>query len=218
MWKKTVNDAIVYVSKHPGKAIEKVNDAVNDQLADAGNDAITLVRYAGTKKSQRTSGFVAKLMVKYGAFFLAPEEAELSKVSNTPSFFEYESAFKGGAKGDLLTGKVDGISTLEGNHLPTVNGMQQAGLVIPYNDASAIQMLFVEHRHLISTGRSAEAIAFRTQEAELLKSGKFMEAFDLNAAEIRKAYGDKYDRALQEARQYYEENIVPKLKEQQKSN
>ncbi|WP_138729707.1 hypothetical protein [Pedobacter helvus] len=76
----------------------------------------------------------------------------------------------------------------------------------------------MEHRQFISTGRGAAAKAFRATEASLLKQGKFMEAFDMNAVSIRGQYGNKYDGALKEARDYYEKNIVPKLKEQQKGN
>ena len=119
-----------------------------------------------------------------------------------------------GAKGDLLTGK--GI--LEGNHLPTMNGLTQAGLIVAYKDASALQMILLEQRQFISTGCGAAAKAFRATEASLLKQGKFMEAFDLNAVSIRAQYGNKYDEGLKEARDYYEKNIVPKLKAQQKKN
>ena len=44
-----------------------------------------------------------------------------------------------------------------------------------------------------------------------------MEAFDLNANAIRKQFGNKYDKALNQARKHYQENVVPKLKEQIKN-
>jgi len=55
------------------------------------------------------------------------------------------------------------------------------------------------------------AVAFRRQEAALLSQGKYMEAFDLNVQRIKSAYGNKYNGAIQEARSYYEKEIVPIL-------
>ncbi|MBX2923990.1 MAG: hypothetical protein KF746_17455 [Chitinophagaceae bacterium] len=132
-------------------------------------------------------------------------ESELKSSLNSP-----ESKFLGGAKGDLYSKR--GI--LEGNHAPSMGSMDIAGFKVSYNEGSAFQMLYEEHRAFISTGSSKVATAFRNQEAGLLNQGKFMEAFDLNAQRVRAAYGNKYNDALNQAREYYQKSIVPQLQQQ----
>jgi hypothetical protein len=103
---------------------------------------------------------------------------------------------------------------LEANHLPTMKSMELSGFKINYNEGSAFQMLYEEHRAFVSTGSSRAAVAFRNQEASLLNQGKFMDAFDLNAKRVQSAYGNKYNDALNQARDYYQKNIVPQLEQQ----
>ena len=139
----------------------------------------------------------------------------LAPVKAAPASVEDEqitSAFKGGAKKDLLSKQ----NIIEGNHLPTLDGFMQAGFKISKGKGSAIQMLYEEHRLFISTGISAEAMAFRKAEAALLKIGKFTEAFDLNANRVLSTYGNKYNSAIQEAREYFQKEIVPELNKQLK--
>lgn len=93
--------------------------------------------------------------------------------------------------------------------------MEIAGFKISYSEGSAFQMLFEEHRAFISSSKAA--VAFRNQEASLLKEGKFMEAFDLTADRVKSSYGTKYNEALGQAREYYQNKIVPQL-QQQSSN
>lgn len=92
--------------------------------------------------------------------------------------------------------------------------MELAGFKIAYKEGSAFQMIYEEHRAFISTGSSKIAIAFRNQEASFLKEGKFLEAFDLNAQRVRAAYGNKYNEAIEQARSYYQSNVVPQLEQQ----
>ena len=120
------------------------------------------------------------------------------------------STFLGGAKGQLYSK----MNILEGNHAPTMNSFEIAGYKISYTEGSAFQMLYKDHRMFVSTGSSPEAIAFRKQEAALLKQGKFMAAFDLNANRVRSTYGNKYNAAIGQARDYYENKIVPQLQAQ----
>jgi hypothetical protein len=115
------------------------------------------------------------------------------------------SVFKGGAKGELFSKQ----NILEANHIPSMKAYELAGLNVSYNTGSAFQMLYAEHRAYISTGRSAEAVAFRAQEAALLRQGKYTEAFDLNATRIRAEYGTKYNEAINEARTQYNTKIIP---------
>jgi RHS repeat-associated protein len=114
------------------------------------------------------------------------------------------SIFLGGAKGELFSKQ----KILEGNHMPTIKGIKDAGLNIEYNQASAIQMLYKEHRSFLSTGSSAEAIAFRAQETALLKKGDYMGAFELNAQKLQMQYGVKYNDAINQAREHYKTHVV----------
>lgn len=41
-----------------------------------------------------------------------------------------------------------------------------------------------------------------------------MEAFHLNAGAIRGKHGAKYDDAIKQARDYYQQNIIPQLQQQ----
>ena len=75
-------------------------------------------------------------------------------------------------------------------------------------------MSIEDHVNFISTGSGNVAKAFRQAEAKLLSSGKFMEAFDLNANAIKKQFGPKYDKSIIQAREYYVKNVVPLLQKQ----
>jgi hypothetical protein len=74
----------------------------------------------------------------------------------------------------------------------------------------------VDHRNFITTGSSKAANAFRSAEAKLLKAGRFLDAFDLNAGAIKKQFGNKYDKSLKEAREHYIKEVIPELQAQYK--
>jgi RHS repeat-associated protein len=125
-------------------------------------------------------------------------------LAQQPINTKQSSTFLGGAKGDLYSKQ----NILEGNHLPTMKSITDAGLPIQYNKASAIQMLYHEHRAFISTGSSVEAVAFRQQETLLLRQGNYIGAFELNAKRIQASYGTKYNNAIEQARKHYKEQIL----------
>ena len=122
-----------------------------------------------------------------------------SGAKNTPT-----SKFLGGAKGDLYSKK----NILEGNHVPTMKSIRDAGLSVGYNEASAIQMLYSEHRSFISTGSSVESVSFRKMETELLRKADYIGAFELNANRLKQQYGNKYDEAINQARTHYKKHII----------
>lgn len=215
---KLINKTVSNVIMHPDRFITgaaKDLDKQGDELRDDGFKLLYLLASGQNSKAEKLT---AKMIVQFGPAFLIPEEKEVEATATAPELFGYESTFKGGAKGDLLTGRVEKSGVLEGHHLPAYDSYVKASLEMGYDDASAIQMLFGEHRGYLSTGSAADAVAFRQTQANLMKQGKFMEAFDLDVREIRKAYGNKYDRAIKEAREYYQKNIVPKLEKQIQTN
>jgi hypothetical protein len=50
----------------------------------------------------------------------------------------------------------------------------------------------------------------------LLKSGKYLEAFDLNVQQVRKQFGNIYDKGMTEAREHFIKEVIPVLKSQKK--
>ena len=139
---------------------------------------------------------------------------------------EVKSVTKGSKISDATTGgaygKFDnqyndaGKLTTNKNHLPTVNSYKLAGFKISNYMGSAHIISVEDHKKFISTGSSNVAKIFRQAEAELLKSGNFLEAFDLNANAIKKNFGNKYDEALKKARKHFKENVIPILEKQRK--
>jgi YD repeat-containing protein len=107
-----------------------------------------------------------------------------------------------------------GKNLTEKNHLPTTKSYDLADFNMSKYMGSAHIMEKADHRAFITTGSSKAAKAFRNLEAKLLKDGKFLEAFDLNATAIRKQFGDKYDKGLQQAREHYIKEVIPKLVKQ----
>jgi len=69
-------------------------------------------------------------------------------------------------------------------------------------DGPAIAMDIEDHRKTASCGKSNEAKEYRKKQSDLIAQGKFMEAFEMDVADIREKFGDKYDKAIEEAREY----------------
>ena len=89
-----------------------------------------------------------------------------------------------------------------------------AGFNVTRYMGSANIMSVADHQNFITTGRRAISQEFREAEADLLRQGKFMEAFDLNANAIREHFPGKYDEDLRQAREHFQENVVPELQKQ----
>jgi hypothetical protein len=174
-------------------------DFMYEQLDIARTKLNKVLKVVGSTTNALGAGAAVKAELK-----AASEEAQ---VSTKPA-----STFLGGAKKDLYSKQ----KILEANHAPTMKSFEIAGFKISYNEGSAFQMLYDEHRLFISTGRDKAAVVFRNQEANLLKQGKFMEAFDLNVQRVKSTYGNKYDGAMGQAREYYQNKIVPQLQQQLK--
>ncbi|WP_299313038.1 RHS repeat-associated core domain-containing protein [uncultured Aquimarina sp.] len=133
-------------------------------------------------------------------------------------FHELAKVLGGDAYGRLSNLKgPDGKNITELNHLPSKHAYKLAGLIMTAYSGTAHIMDKIDHRNYVTTGSSRESQSFRQAEALLLATGQFMEAFDLNVEAIREAYGNKYDKSLEEARTHYENEVIPKLKKQLES-
>ncbi|ONI41648.1 hypothetical protein AN639_03240 [Candidatus Epulonipiscium fishelsonii] len=113
--------------------------------------------------------------------------------------------FRGGSYGELKK-EPKGNSPLEIHHMPADSTNELAR-----NDGPAIAMDKCDHRETASCGNSKEAREYRAEQKELISEGKFEKAFEKDVKDIQSKFGDKYDDAINEARQY-----LNTLKEEQK--
>jgi hypothetical protein len=83
------------------------------------------------------------------------------------------------------------------NHIPPDSVMEN----IPgwdYDAGSAIQMDYIDHRQVRSTGSSADSIAYRAHLEKLVKNGQIGDAIALDVDDIQGKFGSRYDDALRE--------------------
>jgi hypothetical protein len=85
----------------------------------------------------------------------------------------------------------------ERHHMP-------ADIVSPLerNDGPAIIMDKGDHRQTASCGYSKEAQEYRSKQAELIKQGKFDEAVQMDIDDLKDKFGNKYDQAIDEMKEY----------------
>lgn len=88
----------------------------------------------------------------------------------------------------------------EVHHMPAneANGLETY-------DGPAIVMDKEDHRRTASCGNSLEAREYRAKQAELIKEGKFEEAMQMDIDDIHEKFGDKYDDAIAEMKEYAKE-------------
>ena len=122
--------------------------------------------------------------------------------------------YAGGAYGRIENVYKKGRNITKKNHIPSKQAYKNANLKITEYSATAHLMDKIDHRLFITTGSSKEAIAFRNMEAKLLEQGKYLEAFDLNAKYLEILHGNKYKKAIKEAREHFINEVIPKLKKQ----
>jgi len=108
----------------------------------------------------------------------------------------------------------DGKLMTNKNHLPSFKSYDLAGFKISKYMGSSQIMSVADHKKYITTGSGTIAKEFRKAEAGLLKQGKFLEAFDLNAHAIKKQFGNKYSESIKQARQQFIDEVIPILKSQ----
>lgn len=85
----------------------------------------------------------------------------------------------------------------ENHHMPADSTTD-----IPRGDGPAINMDKTDHRQTASCGSSKEAKEYRAKQKELIDSGKFKEAQQMDIDDIRSKFGDKYDDAIKEMEEY----------------
>ena len=109
------------------------------------------------------------------------------------------SSFAGGAY-KKLTGKSTPNKPLECHHCP-------ADSVSPLSKGNgpSIQMDKADHKQTLSNGNSREAQAYRQQQKELIDQGNFQGAQQMDIDDVQNQFGDKYDGAIDQMREYTKE-------------
>jgi RHS repeat-associated protein len=92
---------------------------------------------------------------------------------------------------------VRGIAGNEAHHMP-------ADSVSPLSrgDGPSISMTKADHAETASFGSSAEAKAYRAQQAKLIQQGKFKDAQRMDIKDVQSKFGKKYDSAIQQMLEY----------------
>ena len=107
----------------------------------------------------------------------------------------------GGSYGNLKADKKGKLyASEEVHHTPAKKSSN-----LSKRDGPAIRMEKSDHRKTASCGRSKEAQAYREKQQELINSGKFKEAVQMDIDDIRSKFGDKYDKSIDEMLEYVNE-------------
>ena len=96
------------------------------------------------------------------------------------------------------------------HHMPSGAAVREAlNGKLPRDSGPAIQMLPSDHKETLSWGNDEIAKAYQASQIDLIRRGRYMEAFDNDAADVRRVArnaGDpgRYDQAINEAQDYAE--------------
>lgn len=131
------------------------------------------------------------------------ESSDVTSDSNFDSKNEVSEEKKGGSYNEL---KEDGhgwnhVPPEEVHHMPAAEAMCNT-TKLEYGDCPAIAMDYADHRQTASCGSSLEAREYRAKQANLIKEGKFDEALQMDIDDIKEKFGNKYDEAIAEMKEY----------------
>jgi len=109
---------------------------------------------------------------------------------------------KGGSYAEVK--ETSDATTHEVHHIPADSVSE-----LPREDGPAIKMEKEDHKQTASWGNSKEAQEYRQKQKELIDQSKFDKAIQMDIDDIHEKFGDKYDDAIAEMKEY-----VEKLKEE----
>ena len=92
----------------------------------------------------------------------------------------------------------------EVHHTPAWEAMESATKV-EYGDCPAIAMEKNDHKQTASYGSSIDAREYRAEQARLIKEGKFEDAVQMDIDDIQEKFGDKYNDAINQMKEYVQE-------------
>ncbi|AYG78396.1 tRNA(Glu)-specific nuclease WapA [Streptomyces hundungensis] len=166
-----------------------------------GTAEVTDVRlfHANTTTYDLTIGALHTYYVKAGSIDVLVHNANPCGPDRAAPGHTYRGGqYKGLKDIDPVTGKLKttNVPGTEINHMPSFQSVEDFGM--PYGDAPAIQMDYVDHRAVYTTGRARAANAFRALQKELVGNGRIDEALQMDINDIRNRFGAKYDGAIKE--------------------
>lgn len=106
-----------------------------------------------------------------------------------------EKEVNGGSYSDVK--KNSNGETHEVHHMPADSASK-----LERSEGPAIKMEKDDHRQTSSCGSSREAREYQVAQKELIDSGKFREALQMDIDDIRDKFGSKYDEAISEMQKY----------------
>lgn len=159
--------------------LNKAQKEVGSYLKELGKDEVSSLRKELSKED------VSQLTKE-----IATDNKEKPKVENTEK--------KGGSYKDV---RVPGEGeSKEVHHIPSDESSP-----LERNDGPCIKMDKEDHRKTASCGNSREAREYRQQQKELIESGRFRDAIQMDIDDIKDKFGDKYDDAIAEMMEYVDQ-------------
>ncbi len=126
-----------------------------------------------------------------------------SGIKNWESMYETSSAHKmGGSYKEIHVNGMKG--EVDTHHMISYGSSKN---YLSFENGVAIQLEHVDHLRTASFDRLKGASEYRDAQRQLIEAGRYMDAFDMDAKDLQKTFGHKYDRGIQEARNYLEELI-----------
>lgn len=92
----------------------------------------------------------------------------------------------------------DSDETHQAHEIPAFSATPE----VERKNGPAISMTTEDHRQTASCGSSIDAQHYRDVQKDFVSQGKAKEAFEMDVADIRDKFGDKYDGAIKQARAY----------------
>ncbi len=110
---------------------------------------------------------------------------------------------QGGSYGSLAKANPGRRGVEEIHHMPanSINGLSS-------NDGAAIIMHIEDHKKTMSFDKQPYSDAYRRRQEQLVKEGKLLEAFEMDVDDIHSEFGNKYDEAIRQAREYLLELLI----------
>lgn len=185
-----ISSAFIAVVKESAKSLVKqFSDKVPDFKIPDSLGKGEMEKYKPTSSPDRGPWKTEVPDRKVPDFQVADHAADKEKIS-----LDEKVEKMGGAYKDLPS-KPD----CEKHHMPAHDTTD-----IPFNDGPCIVMEKGDHRQTASCGNSREAQEYRNKQKELISDGKFEEAMQMDIDDIQSKFGDKYDDAIAEMKEYAE--------------
>jgi hypothetical protein len=123
----------------------------------------------------------------------------------------------GGSYSDLKKHYAGTGETKQIHHMPAYGAYKNV-TSMTLGEGSCIVMDKQDHRETSSCGRGADRDAYREEQKQLIAAGKIVEAFEMDKADLRAKFDNKYDLAVGQSESYFHQTVIPKLEAPPASN